>query len=334
MEKQVLAILEPVAEYADLLLAYLQEQKEFMFQIRVFTREDALQSFMDTTKVQVLLAAEESNYSLFVTHIDCIILLSYSPMMAAAFTYPVVYKFQSARCILREVCKICLETGQTQEVCYFSSPQEEKEQIVVFSPYGGVGKTLTAVILGHKLGEEKKVLVVNLEPFRKKYAWLHGDSIAGVSELIYFMKQEGVDLELKLQSLIVKAGNADYLQGISNYLDLQNMTGRDMAELLQGIKKHTRYEVVIFDVSLLNDATKMLLELCHVILEPVAEESQFSLWKQSFSYEEQQWLEKKRKSVPVVFSSQYWYEDLEYLGKCELGQSIYKAYSQEELTLQ
>ena len=126
-----------------------------------------------------------------------------------------------------------------------------------------------------------------------------------------------------------KAGNMDYLQGVSNYLDLQNMTRKDMFQFLQGIRKHTRYDVVIFDVSFFNEATKVLFELCHVILEPVQGESQFEQWKQSFSLEEQRWLERKRKSVPVSVYRELWDEDLEYLGKSQIGQSIWNAYLQE-----
>lgn len=329
MEKQVLAVLEPTVEYANLLLGYLQEQKEFMFQVCVFTKEDALRKYVKTTKVHVLLAAEESEYENFRREVDCLILLSSGRFVKGQDKDPVIYKFQSAQRILKEVCSICLEQGQAQEGCYFSNAEETKEQIVVFSPYGGVGKTLTSVVLGHMLGEAKKVLVVNLEPFIKKYRWLQTESTTGVSELIYYVKQENSNLEMKLQTLVTKAGNMDYLQGVSNYLDLQNMTRKDMFQFLQGIRKHTRYDVVIFDVSFFNEATKVLFELCHVILEPVQGESQFEQWKQSFSLEEQRWLERKRKSVPVSVYRELWDEDLEYLGKSQIGQSIWNAYLQE-----
>lgn len=62
MEKRILAILEPKEEYAGLLLNFIKEKKDFLFETRVFTKLEALYSYMNENKIDILLAAKTSDY--------------------------------------------------------------------------------------------------------------------------------------------------------------------------------------------------------------------------------------------------------------------------------
>lgn len=330
MKKRILAVLETEQEYADLLLRFLEERKDGLFETRIFTEEEALQAYLEEETAEVLLASEQSDYQKFEKKIPFVILLTEGCYVKEEEQRPVIYKFQSAEQILKEVLKLYLEQSEEKEVRYVSRERRSCKKIGVFSPCGGSGKTTTAVILGNLLGREKKVLLLNLEPFKKPYSWLEEEENGGVSELLYYMQQERGKLEMKIKSMVMRVGNMDYLPGVSNFLDLQKMQAGEMYECIQMIEQYTEYDVIIFDISFVSEALLSVLEECDVIYQPVRKRQEQMVWIQNFSKKQQEILKEKCREVVIPWQEESVQGNVEYLTASAVGEAVRQVLEQEK----
>lgn len=331
MEKRLLAILEQEEEYARLFLDFIKEKKDFLFETRVFTHSNTLLSYMKENPVDVLLAAKTSDYKEVSKKAGFTILLS-EEQYVGENSHPIIYKFQSAEYILRQVFEIYLEHHGDSELRYVPKERHISKKYVFFSPYGGVGKTTASITTAAILAEKNKVLVVNMEMFSKSYFWEKNsmeEGKHGVSELLYYMEQSHCELEMKIKSLVTSVGNVDYLSGVSNIWDLQEMREEDMYRLLRGLEKYTGYDVIVFDVSFLSRGISALLEDCTNVIVPVLKEShKDTKWYQSFTKKEQELLKKKTKLValPQVEHIEE-LTDIHYLAQGAYGQELRKLFS-------
>lgn len=321
MKKQILAVFEPKEEYANLFLNYVKELGDNLFDTRVFTKVTALKEFMKENRVDVLLASEQSEYEEIRKEAGFTILLTEGRMIRERDAHPSVYKFQSAEQILREVFELCAEEYEDKSTYYLPKQIRCCRQLAVFSPYGGTGKTTLSVVLGHLLGANKKVLVVNLEAFSRSCGWLPQGEDAELSRLIYYMKQGRKDLHMKLQSLNRRVGNADYLCGVNHYLDIQGMEKIDLEQLFHALWEYTSYDVIIYDISFLNEGIESLLEQCDVLYEPVIGESQEEFWIEKFTKEKQKILKEKWKQV-VLPREDRLSENIELLARGSVGVAV------------
>ena len=321
MKKQVLAVLEPKEKYANLFFNYVKQLGNSLFDTRVFTKVSALKDFMKENRVDVLLASEQSEYEKVKAEAGFTILLTEGRMVRETDACPSVYKFQSAEQILREVFELCVEECEDKSNCYLPKQIRCCRQLAVFSPYGGTGKTTLSVVLGHLLGANKKVLVVNLEAFSRPCGWLPEEEDGGLSKLVYYMKQGRKDLDMKLQSLIRRVGNADYLSGVRHYLDIQGMGKRDLEQLFHALWEYTSYDVIIYDVSFLNEGIESMLEQCDVWYEPVIEQAKGNVWVEKFSKEKQKILKEKWKQV-ILPKEDRLPENIELLARGSFGIAV------------
>ena len=321
MKKQVLAVLEPKEEYANLFFDYVKQLGDSLFDTRVFTKVSALRDFMKENRVDVLLASEQSEYEKVKKEAGFTILLTEGRMVRENDPYPSVYKFQSAEQIMREVFELCVEECEDKSTYYFPKQIRCCRQLAVFSPYGGTGKTTLSVVLGHLLGASKKVLVVNLEPFSRPCGWLSTGEEGELSRLIYYMKQGRKDLDMKLQSLIRRVGNADYLSGVRHYLDIQGMEKKDLEQLFHALWEYTSYDVIIYDVSFLNEGMESLLDQCDALYEPVIGENHGKAWMEKFSKGKQKILEEKWKPVILPREDRI-SENIELLARGSFGVAV------------
>lgn len=318
MKKKKLAVLEPEQAYAEVLLNFLQDKKEPLFEISVFTRESAFEDYLKTEKVTVLLISESCEYEKYKDQVEVVMLLSAGTVLREGEEYPSVYKFQSAEQIFRKVnevyVKTCKDTGST----YFPRTGKYCKQIGIFSPYGGTGKTTLSVVLGNFLGAKQRVLVVNLEQFQKNYSWMPQGATQGVSEFLYYVQQEGGHAEEKLASLVCTLGNLEYLPGVSNYLDLEQLAEEEMQEFVYRLMAASQAEVIIYDISFLGKGLWKILEQCDRIYEPMWDIHPKEDWIFAFSKEEQNLLKKKRKRLCLPWQEQM-EGSLSYLESGKMG---------------
>lgn len=220
------------------------------------------------------------------------------------------------------------------ELRYLPKERHISKKYVFFSPYGGVGKTTAAMTAASILAEKQSVLVVNLEMFPKTYFWeknVEQGKENGVSELFYYMGQSHCNLEMKIKSMVTSMGNADYLSGVSNLWDLQDIQEKEMLQFIHGLEKYTGYDVLIFDISFLSKGILALFEECTNIIIPVLQKEQnHTKWYQSFSKKEQAILEKKVQTI-LLPKMEHIEEltDIQYLKQGAYGEELRKYFKKE-----
>lgn len=331
MKKRILAIVEPKKEYAELFLGFLKDKKDFIFQTCIFTKEEALECFLEKEEIHVLLMSDTCNLEKWRKKVKLLIALSEGRTVQEEGKFPVIYKFQSAECILQEVyeayTKYCEDGGKS----YLPSHGKFSRQVCVFSPYGGIGKTTVSMVLAYLLGQGKmgtprKTLVINLEPFSKQYPWLEEKQKKGFTEVIYYCLQERPDFAVKLQSLVKNMGGFDYLPSVTHYLDLEQLLPEQMEQILWKLQEETAYEVMIYDLSFLGKSLWKVVEHCDLIYTPILEGQQEKWWEE-FSESEQELLQKKLRLLQIPRLDQV--ENLEVAAYSEMGKYITEKWKEE-----
>lgn len=276
MKKGVIAIYEEDIAYANRLMDFLNEKEEFLLEAMVFSKKESLQEYLQEHEVDILLLGEfMDRTNLKEEHIKYKIVLCEGILVKEEETEPVINKYQSAECIMREILAFYV-SKETTIAAYRYLPKYRKcEMISVYSPCGGCGKTTTALLMAQILGSKKRVLYFNLEIFPGVIFGTSPEGISGFSELVYYLKQRKSNLAMKLQTLVRKEGNVDLLQPAGHYNDLYALEVQDMQLLIEELYGATVYDVVIFDIGFISDATMELLEASRTIYMPSSENQNY-----------------------------------------------------------
>ncbi|MBQ9118972.1 MAG: hypothetical protein IJY09_02810 [Lachnospiraceae bacterium] len=248
--EQVLAILDGEERYVSRLLQYLSSQRELVFSTAAFTSEEKLSDYMERHRIAMLLC-EESIYGRLERIPECpIMLLSDRSYVREPGGPPVVFKFQSASEILREILLYYEEVYPGQQAI----PKTGHTQIAtVLSSSGGAGVTTLAESLAQELSKQNKVLFLSFDPFY--FCELQGDAREdALSEAIYYVKQKSEKGMQKLNSLLGRKENLSYLCGVAHWADISECNSEEMILLLQELAKQGSYDYVIIDAGEFTDA--------------------------------------------------------------------------------
>lgn len=261
LEKGILGVLDPDIEYAGHLMDYLNRKEDFLLDVRIFTNEESLKNFITQGIINILLVPE---YQMAETidgldknkRIKTVVILSAGNIINENNTYMSIYKFQSTESLIKELTGIYLEEAGYIPKTGYSCDGKRMSIISIFSPCGGSGKTTTAFLLGQLLGEQKKVLVINWEPFSNIRAQLEFKTSTGFSELMYFIKEKKPNVSFKIKSMVHRIENIDYLMPADHCKDLYQLELKDIKLFLEILRKESEYDVVIFDIGFLTEAVE------------------------------------------------------------------------------
>lgn len=270
MEK-VLAIYDFESDFSNNLMEYLNRKKGFSFRTRVFTNMESLNSYLSQNRIEILLLGEDAA-ELFEDglcgrqNIGQICLLTESGRVREDSAYPVVFKFQSAEELLREVLSLYEEKDSgAKRITLTGVPGIYS----VCSPCGGSGKTCLSLAVAAALAEKGETLYVSLEPFSVLQVLLRHKPEQGISEWIYYLKESGPGLKTRFHSVVVREGEVDYIAGPSHGMDLNDLDEEDMETWLRQLAEEENYRYIVFDIGIMNEAVLTLLRHSGRILVPV-----------------------------------------------------------------
>lgn len=264
--------------YMQSLVEYLCQKSQYAIETRLFTTLDTLIQSAEKKTIDVLLAGEEvvEEIALLKNKLSQIILLTEGNIVSEQSEYYMVFKYQSAPDIIREVLA---QVAENDAISYTDHKilKEAGEIIAVYSPYGGAGVTNYSFCLARELSKKYCALYVNLELFHGLSYCMQDkkgrsmESFRGMSEVIFYLKQKKEKLAIKLESIAVSVQGVDCILTVEDYRDLQHMTKEDMEELLQVLLFQSKYDKVIFDIGYMGEAILCLLEKAHRIYMPEVE---------------------------------------------------------------
>ncbi len=272
MEKMLFALydtegyMKPLAEYFG--------KKNFLLESRLFTKRESLAEFLREHYPDVLLLGQEVDLSHLrdLDHAGRVIVMSEGNMVAENSTpYSLIFKYQSAEKILREIFQNLKEAGEAVPPA-LGGFQGQTEFLGIYRPYGDP-LPIQDFVAGQGDGERKS-LFVNMELLSGVSDGREGDERAGgLSELIFYLKRRSEKLAVKIRELVKEWEGVDYIYPVEDYRDLYSMGREDVDKLLSVLSGETDYERVVFDVGFLNDPALYLLYCCHRIYMPVARNS-------------------------------------------------------------
>lgn len=134
--------------------------------------------------------------------------------------YPAVYKYQSSEKVIREVMA-CYGVENGVDTSPALLPKKEMRIIGIYSPAGRTQKTLFALTMGQILAKERAVLYLNMESYSGFERLLECSYDRGMSDILYYARQENQGIIYKLGGMVQSMQNLDYLPPAASPMDIQ-----------------------------------------------------------------------------------------------------------------
>lgn len=257
------------------LVDYLCRKSHSVMETRLFTSLDMLKKTAEAGGIDVLLAGEEVVGEIrgLQGKIPQIMLLSEGSQVSETSEYYLLFKYQSAQNIVKEVLEQIAEDDRIHYTQH-SVVGRTVDFIGVYAPFGGAGVTQYALSMAQGLSKHYKTLYVSLELFQGIQFLQDGkkgqgkEHYRGMSEVIFYLKQRKDKLSLKLESLVVSVDGLDYLLTVEDYRDLYSVNCDDMCLFLKVLLHQSEYEKVVFDIGFIGDSALCLMEQCSQLYMP------------------------------------------------------------------
>lgn len=287
MGKIKIAMLEE-GDYVSGFAAYAWQHGESWMELHCFTGAENLKKYMSDGQIDVLLIGEKymGEFQAF-GQIRKVIVLSEGRYVCEGAKYAVVFKYQSAEGLLKDVCGE-IASGEGFPTASAVLGGCDKEFIGIFSPWGGCESMLYAQMLCEKNKSQKNVLYVNLHllgamPVRNKERGSIARKKAGMSELMYYIRQGKENAALKLRSIVREYKGIDSIYPVEDYRDLYSMEEDDVKSLFGLLSHENMYGVIVFDIGFLSEVSLLLLQLCDRVYLPETSCEAESACMQSFN---------------------------------------------------
>lgn len=316
--KRIMAVYDVDPFYADRFAEFANQKEKTPFTAVAFNSLSRLAAFAAEQSVELLLVGDEvPEEALKEVPARQVVRLgdAMGAEEAGEGKPPVVYKYQASDAVLREVMS-----------CYRVQPKYaglaavgvKSTVIGVYSPVGRCGKTGFCLTLGQIMAKRAKVLYLSLEEY-SALSRLTGTSYSGsLSDLVYYYRQ-GEYSRVHVSGLVYSWGGLDYIPPAGYAEDLAEMSGEELAGLVQQIALDGIYEVVIVDLGHLARQPEPLLELCDVVYTPVKEDcvssAKIEAWKDylTWSGKEHLWEKVRLLKLPLpgaIRQAETWLEQL------------------------
>lgn len=268
-----MAVYDEDPQYAEKLSDYINRKDQGIFTAQAFTSFDALETFAQENKIDVLLAGQGGGQEDF-HKVPAAWRMMLSEEQPGGI--PVdpegksIYKYQPGDAIVREVLAHYGEMPGLS-VMLSGAVGQSKRMIGVYSPVGRCGKTSFALSVGQILAKEEKTLFLSLDVFTGFSSFMDERWKRDLSDLLYYYKQ-GRFHAVRLNSVIYYLGDMAWLPPIRFPDDYLQISTEEMAGLLETILQESDYTTVVLDMGSSGKQMLPLLELCSVIYMPVKED--------------------------------------------------------------
>ena len=271
--------------YSENLLRILTEKIPGEYQFHLFHDISRLKEFSEKTQIGILLIAEEYERSdrqevsadrkfVFTGKKDSVLAESEIPL----------FRYQSSEKIMKRI----MENGEAEERedgrydfrkgktgAYRVREDSKKVMrglIGVYSPIHRIGKTKFALRLGRQIAEKVPVLYLNLESYSGGNYYFPEDTGSDMGDLLYYMRQDKINLGLKLSTMVGQSEGVDYIMPMRYERDLRDVTSSEWKELIDIILEKCIYETIILDLGDSVDGLYDILRKCSRIYTLYIEE--------------------------------------------------------------
>ena len=247
-KKSVFAVCDTEMEYARNFMEYLNQKRNIPFEVHAFSSAEMFLEFAKNNETEILLISDKAMKEEIRRYpIRQIIILSEGVHSPVLDQYPAVYKYQSSEKVIREVMA-CYGVENGVDTSPALLPKKEMRIIGIYSPVGRTQKTSFALTMGQILAKERAVLYLNMESYSGFERLLECSYDRGMSDILYYARQENQGIIYKLGGMVQSMQNLDYLPPAASPMDIQTAKYEEWKWLFQEIEKNSSYEVLILDL--------------------------------------------------------------------------------------
>ncbi len=255
--RKTIALCDSDSIYAARFMEYFQNKQEFEWNITAFTKKEKLEAYLQDHSLEILLAGSmEMIETLPADKVQsCYLLTEESQEDCPERTG--IFRYQSVERIMEQVLTDYFR--KQDEKTAIDNPNR-MNIITVFSPVPNGQDASFAWSMGFQLARQRKVLLLPLELFSMKQLDFIDQAHQGLSEFIYYLK-ENSNLLSKLKELLNYSNNLAFLAGASHGFDLLSLNKEDIHRWITMLRTNTDYHSVIFYLSFYYEAGIELLKL-------------------------------------------------------------------------
>ena len=259
---------EFIAEGINNFMEYLNQKRNIPFEVHAFSSAEMFLEFAKNNETEILLISDKAMKEEIRRYpIRQIIILSEGVHSPVLDQYPAVYKYQSSEKVIREVMA-CYGVENGVDTSPALLPKKEMRIIGIYSPVGRTQKTSFALTMGQILAKERAVLYLNMESYSGFERLLECSYDRGMSDILYYARQENQGIIYKLGGMVQSMQNLDYLPPAASPMDIQTAKYEEWKWLFQEIEKNSSYEVLILDLGDGVADLYQILDFCNEIYVP------------------------------------------------------------------
>lgn len=214
-----------------------------------FSKLETLYEFIKENKVDVLLVSDafEIDDRKLPEKIDFAYLVD-SPNIDKLNGKKAVCKYTKIDIIYKAVLSMYSENS-SNVLNFKKQGSSDTKVFSFFSCSGGDGASVLAAACCLDLAKKgKRVLYLNLEQCGTPRVFFNAEGDFGLSELVYAIKRNKVNVALKVESLVKKESNGvSFLDEAKASLDLLEMTEEDISLLMKDVVNSQLFEYIVID---------------------------------------------------------------------------------------
>ena len=256
MRKKKLILCDPEADYAQQMAAFLQKDKDFPWEVTVYSAFNDAEELLEKCPEGVLLLAESlAGEELPVLFAGRMVLLNES----GEIRFPQIKhinKYQEAENVRKELIR--LFARQETKVYPVLQSQKEVKVIGLYSPVRRCLQTSFAITYSQLLAESSKVLYLNFGYYGDMPQLEAQEPELDLGALMYYLGTEQDKFFLHMKSMIRTLGNWDYISTIRNGTDIPGIDGEEWMKLLRRCEHLGEYDYIILD---LNESMQGLFDI-------------------------------------------------------------------------
>lgn len=279
--RKTIALCDSDSIYASRFMEYFRNKQEFEWDITAFTNTGKLEAYLHDHSIEILLVGSGEMIEKVPTDkIQSCYLLT-EERQEVGPEQNGIFRYQSVEQIMEQVLTDYMR--KQDEKSTVTNPKQ-MNIITVFSPVADGQDAVLAWSMGFWLSRQRKVLLLPLELFTLKQMEFINPARQGISEFIYYLKDNSNILS-KLKELLNYSNNLAFMTGASHGFDLLSLNKEDIHRWITMLRTNTDYHSVIFYLSFYHEAGIELLKLSDRVV----------IIKGQSSYEEQAYREWERQ---------------------------------------
>lgn len=238
--KPVCVIYDKDIHYGKHLLQALCKRENLMFDVSLFTDEEAFAAYMKEQSPQLLLVSEEvyAQFPQIQEHHVVLLVSEEERILSENNSQTCIYKYQSVEGIVREIIA-CM--GQK------STSGKRTNILGVYSLDSQDMQTMFALDLAKTLSEHGKTLYVNLEEFSALEEVLPAKEDKTLSDAFYYFRQAKLHVNEKVTDCICSVSGVDYFAPVVCADDIALMGYNEFVQFLTGIGEQEAYCYIVLD---------------------------------------------------------------------------------------